>query len=98
MSDFTAFIVCYDICEPKRLRQVYKTMRGFGEHWQYSVFHCELTPARKVRLLSLLEDIIDHSEDQVMFAPVGPVGGTNQRSIEVLGKRRPRSPRGPVIL
>lgn len=98
MSDFTAWIVAYDICDPKRLRLVYKTMRGFGEHWQYSVFHCELSPARKVRLLSLLEDIIDHSVDQVLFAPLGPVGGHNQQSIEVLGKRRPRTPRGPKIV
>lgn len=98
MSGFSAYIVCYDICDAKRLRKVYRTMRGFGEHWQYSVFHCELTPARKVRLRSLLEDIIDHSEDQVLFAPIGPVGGHNQRDIQIMGKPRPRTPRGPKVL
>lgn len=98
MSAFTAYIVTYDICDPKRLRAVYKTMRGFGEHWQYSVFHCELTLARKVRLLSALEDIIDHREDQILIAPLGPVGGQNQEAIEVMGKRRPRTPRGPKIV
>jgi CRISPR-associated protein Cas2 len=33
-------LVCYDICEPKRLRRVHKVMKGFGEPWQYSVFFC----------------------------------------------------------
>lgn len=98
MSHSTAFIVTYDICDPKRLRRVYRLMRGFGEHWQYSVFHCELTDVRKVRLMSALEDIIDWSEDQVLFAPLGPAGGRNQAAIEILGKRQPRSPRGPMIV
>ena len=26
------YIVTYDICEPKRLRKVYKFMLGWGEH------------------------------------------------------------------
>ena len=98
MSHFTLYVVCYDICDPKRLRQVYKVMRGFGEHWQYSVFGCELTEARRVRLLSALEDVIDHTVDQVLLAPMGPVGGHNQQQIEILGKPRPRSPRGPTIV
>jgi len=35
------FLVCYDICEDKRLAKVHKTMRGFGDHLQYSVFECQ---------------------------------------------------------
>lgn len=26
------FLVCYDICDDRRLAKVYKTMRGFGDH------------------------------------------------------------------
>ena len=32
------YLVCYDVCEDKRLRAVHKTMRDFGDHLQYSVF------------------------------------------------------------
>lgn len=39
--------VTYDICQDKRLARVHKTMRGFGDHLQYSVFECQLTPARE---------------------------------------------------
>ena len=33
-----AYIVTYDIADPKRLRQVYDTMRGYGTWLQLSVF------------------------------------------------------------
>ncbi|MFO0762685.1 MAG: CRISPR-associated endonuclease Cas2, partial [Byssovorax sp.] len=32
------YVVAYDVCDPKRLRQVHKTMRGFGDALQLSVF------------------------------------------------------------
>ena len=44
------YLVAYDICDPKRLRKVFKTMRGFGEHLQFSVFQCDLTPMARVDL------------------------------------------------
>jgi len=31
------YLVCYDICDDKRLKTVYKTMRDFGDHLQYSI-------------------------------------------------------------
>ncbi|NUN24321.1 MAG: CRISPR-associated endonuclease Cas2, partial [Candidatus Jettenia caeni] len=37
------YIVCYDITHEKRLRQVFKTLKGIGTHIQYSVFFCKLT-------------------------------------------------------
>ena len=33
------YIVCYDICEPKRLRDVFKMMCGWGDHLQLSVLN-----------------------------------------------------------
>lgn len=38
------FLVCYDICDDKRLRKVFRTMRDFGDHLQYSVFECQFSP------------------------------------------------------
>lgn len=65
------YIVCYDICDPKRLRRVYKVMRGFGDHLQYSVFRCILSDVQLARLRSRLLDEIDGAEDQVLFVPLG---------------------------
>jgi len=98
MNKVGVWLVCYDICDPKRLRKVYRTMRGFGDHWHYSVFRCELTEHRRVKLMSRLEVIINHAEDQVLFAPLGPAGGENERGIETLGKRMTRTERSAIII
>ena len=52
------YLVCYDICDDKRLRKVHKTMRNFGDHLQYSVFECQLTPIDLAKCQSQLNDII----------------------------------------
>ena len=30
------YLVCYDICNDKRLPAVFKTMRDFGDHLRYA--------------------------------------------------------------
>ena len=45
----TTYLVCYDICEDKRLKKVFKTMRNYGDHLQYSVFECQMTTTDLVR-------------------------------------------------
>lgn len=84
------FLVTYDICEDHRLAKVHKTMRGFGDHLQYSVFECQFTQADLARCRHLLSRIIDHREDQVLFVDLGPVEGRGDRVITALGK--PYSP------
>ena len=91
------FLVTYDICQDKRLAKVHKTMRGFGDHLQYSVFECQLTRADLARCRHLLSTIIDHREDQVLFVDLGPTEGRGDRVITALGK--PYSPiDGPCII
>ena len=81
-----SFIVSYDICEPKRLRQVFKTLRGWGDHLQYSVFECQLTKTDLVRLRAKLSEIIHQTEDQVLFVDLGPAEGRGERVISAIGK------------
>jgi len=81
------YIVSYDICDPTRLRQVDKTMRGYGEPLQYSVFCCDLSNSERITLIAELSPIIDHREDQVMLIDIGPADGRGKQSIETLGKR-----------
>jgi CRISPR-associated protein Cas2 len=82
----TSYLVCYDICDDKRLRRVFKLMRGYGDHLQYSVFECQLTSMDLVRLRSELSRIIHHTEDQVLFVSLGPAEGRGDRVITALGK------------
>jgi CRISPR-associated protein Cas2 len=80
------FIVSYDISDPKRLRRVFKLMRGYGDHLQLSVFQCELTRSEEIELASRLAEIIHHGEDQVLFVDVGPSEGRGRSSIRSLGR------------
>lgn len=82
----TRYIVSYDICESRRLRLVHKTMCGFGEALQYSVFCCDLSPSERIMLIESLSGIIDHREDQVMLIDIGPADGRGQQSIETVGR------------
>ncbi len=85
------YLVTYDISDPKRLRRVYKAMRGFGEHLQLSVFECDLSPTERIQLESLLTEIIHDHEDQVLIVDLGPSNGRGTDCIEALGR-----PYGPL--
>jgi CRISPR-associated protein Cas2 len=81
-----SYLVCYDISDEKRLRQVFQVMRGWGDHLQYSVFECQLSPTDLVRLRAELSQIIHHKDDQVLFVYLGPSEGRGDRVITALGK------------
>jgi CRISPR-associated protein Cas2 len=80
------YIVSYDVSDPKRLRKVFKAVRGYGDHVQLSVFRCELNMRELVELRSCLGRLIHHREDQVMFVDVGPVDGRGSTSISAMGR------------
>lgn len=65
-----SYLVCYDISDPKRLRKVATVCEDFGYRKQYSVFLCRLSATDLVRLRSRLYDIINLTEDQVLFVPM----------------------------
>jgi CRISPR-associated protein Cas2 len=80
-----SYLVCYDICDKKRLRKVFQTMRDFGDHLQYSIFECHFTPVDVARCRHALSEIIKHNEDQVLFIDLGPTVGRGERVITALG-------------
>jgi CRISPR-associated protein Cas2 len=80
------YIVTYDISDPKRLRRVYKTMLGWGDHLQLSVFQCELNARELVELRVEIGRVIRHTEDQVLFVDVGTVEGRSADAITSLGR------------
>ncbi|MBU1197281.1 CRISPR-associated endonuclease Cas2 [Candidatus Micrarchaeota archaeon] len=92
------YLVSYDIMDPKRLHQVYLTMKGYGEHTQYSVFICRLTPKEKVMLYAALTEIIKQDEDRIIIANLGPAEGTGKNRIESIGRQKPLKDRSPTIV
>lgn len=80
------YLVCYDIRDDYRLARVAKTMRGFGDRIQYSVFECQLNRTDLVRCRHALAEIIDHKKDQVLFVDLGLTEGRGDRVISALGQ------------
>ncbi len=80
------YLVTYDVCDDKRLRKVFKTMRNYGDHLQYSVFERQFTPIDLAKCKFDLGELIHHGEDQVLFIDLGPSEGRGDRVITALGK------------
>lgn len=76
-----SYLVCYDISHPKRLRKVARTCEDFGYRKQLSVFLVRVSTTDFVRLRTRLYDIIDLSEDQVLFIPLTETGLQRMESI-----------------
>ncbi|MDA7951400.1 MAG: CRISPR-associated endonuclease Cas2 [Pirellulaceae bacterium] len=81
-----SYLITYDICDPKRLRQVFRTMRNYGNHLQFSVFECHLNMVDFTRCQHELAEIIHHDEDQVLFIDLGPSASRSDHPIVALGK------------
>ncbi len=92
------FIVSYDVSHPRRLRKVFKLMRGYGDHLQLSVFRCELTARELFELRGKIGAIIEREEDQVLFVDVGPSEGRGRGSISAMGKPYTHPERHAVVV
>lgn len=91
------YAVSYDISDDKRRTKVFKTLYGFGDHAQYSVFFCELSDADLVRLRMALRGSINHIEDQVMIIDLGTTAQPLEAGLEVLGRAYRPSIRTVVV-
>lgn len=80
------YLVTYDVSDDKRRTQVFKTLHGFGDHAQYSVFFCELSDQELVQLRGRLRAAIHHKEDQVLIVDLGTNTRPLEEGIEVLGR------------
>lgn len=94
----TRYLVTYDISDDDRRTQVYKTLRGYGDHLQYSVFRCDLTSTLRAQLTTDLHPLIDHASDQILIIDLGPVDGRAETCVSSLGRRYSSPARSVIIL
>jgi CRISPR-associated protein Cas2 len=80
-----AYVVAYDISDPKRWRRVFKLMKGYGRWLQLSVFHCRLDGGRRAEMAMALEQTIDNTTDHVLILDLGPAEDV-ELAVESLGK------------
>lgn len=68
-----AYLLSYDISNPRRLREMHKIAKAFGRPLQYSVFACLLRREDRVRLAASVEALIDTRRDRVIILDIGTV-------------------------
>ena len=68
--DRTLYVVAYDIPSDRRRRKVHKTLCGFGQWTQYSLFECYLTKKERLTLGGRLDRLLEPEEDSVRFYPL----------------------------
>ena len=73
-------------------------MCGYGEPWQYSVFHCFLKQIDMVRLQSDLNSIINNNEDQVLILDLGTSDIADRTAVTTLGKKLPPIQSGVLVI
>ena len=91
-------LICYDICDPKRLRRVFHTCKAYADHIQYSVFRAHLTPRGRAELVADLEAIIHHAEDQVLLVDLGPADSQRAGTFQALGCPYEPPDEGPTVV
>lgn len=79
----------------KRLRRVAKACRDLGQRVQYSVFECEVDPARWTALRARLIAEIDPEKDSLRFYLLGSSG---RRRVEHVGAKPALDLDGPLIV
>ncbi|MBA3944209.1 MAG: CRISPR-associated endonuclease Cas2 [Herpetosiphonaceae bacterium] len=58
-------IISYDIVQTKRRTRVFKLLKGYGTHVQYSVFECYLNPKQLAAVEEGLRKLIDLQTDSI---------------------------------
>lgn len=91
------YIVCYDVADPKRWREVHKMMLGHGEPLQLSVFLCELSRIERERLVGRLKLAMNRSEDALAIVAVPDRDDDERPAIETYGVVRWQNGRRIVV-
>ncbi len=92
------YLVCYDVCDDKRLRRMHKKMCGFGDAVQYSVFRCELSPTERQLMKEALWEILNWDHDRVMLVNLGPTGARGDNCVEFWGQPQAELPGRKAVI
>lgn len=81
------FLVAYDISDDKRRSRVFNALMDVGDHVQYSIFLCDLSPMERVALRAHLAGLINNAEDQIIILDLGEAEESLAGSLECIGRR-----------
>ncbi len=79
----------------KRLRQVARICKDYGQRVQNSVFECEVTEAQYVKLKDALSTVMDKSLDSIRFYHLNK---NDNRRVVTIGKETSYNVKEAIIL
>lgn len=85
----TLYVVAYDIPDDRRRTKIHKTLSGYGQWTQYSLFECFLTEKQYIQLRQRLERHLAPGKDSVRFYPL--CAACRER-VETVGSPKPAEP------
>lgn len=88
------FVVAYDISNDKRRTKVHKTLSGFGQWTQYSLFECHLNDKQYLSLRHKLDDLLAVDEDSVRFYEMC---AACTAKVETVGGEKPKDPEAIIV-
>lgn len=93
-------LVTYDVntksdAGKRRLRNVAKTCKNYGQRVQFSVFECIVDPAQLAKLKNDLINIMDEEKDSIR---IYHLGSNWKNKIEHYGTKKPYDLEGVIIL
>jgi CRISPR-associated protein Cas2 len=91
------YIVSYDIRNPRRWRRLFRTMQGFGDWLQLSVFQCRLDKMRALRLEAAIREIVNAREDHVLIMDLGPAESVTPRVSSIGKSFEPIEPESIIV-
>lgn len=91
------YVVAYDISSQKRWRRVFRTMEGYGEWLQLSIFQCRLSAKQHMEMIAKLSEHINHDQDHVLILDIGPANAVEPR-VTSLGKKFDVVEHKPIIV
>lgn len=91
------FLCTYDVADDKRRTRLFNLLKDHGEHVQYSVFLCVLTPREKSAMIGRSTEFLHHEQDQLLIIRVGPEGLDWTAHLAAVGKNWTPEVRSNII-
>jgi CRISPR-associated protein Cas2 len=92
------FVIAYDITDDRLRDKIAKLLQEYGERIQYSVFLADLNPSQRAVLTSELRRLIAPA-DAIAICDLGPSTPAHPHpGIQTLGRTRPITTDGTLIL
>ena len=88
------YVVAYDSPSDRRRTKIHKTLSGFGQWTQFSLFECHLTDKQYLQLRQRLERHVKPEEDSIRFYPLCS-GCTGK--VETVGGQKPTDPVAIIV-